>query len=56
MHLALSSQPSEPRTIFEALKHPQWHQAMSDEFDALTRNNTWRLVPPHPSKNIVGCK
>ena len=29
---------------------------MSDEFDALIRNNTWDLVPSHPSQNVVGCK
>ena len=29
---------------------------MSEEFDALVRNSTWTLVPPHPTQNIVGCK
>ena len=29
---------------------------MSEEFDAFLRNSTWDLVPPHPLKNLVGCK
>ena len=29
---------------------------MSEEFDALVRNDTWELVPPESAKNIVGCK
>lgn len=30
--------------------------AMSDEFDALIRNNTWIFVPSDPSMNLIGCK
>jgi hypothetical protein len=29
---------------------------MQEEYDALQRQGTWSLVPPPPSKNIVGCK
>ncbi|KAI3701690.1 hypothetical protein L6452_26950 [Arctium lappa] len=29
---------------------------MQEEHDALTRNNTWSLVPPESAPNIVGCK
>ncbi|XP_070670238.1 uncharacterized protein [Malus domestica] len=30
--------------------------AMFDEFNALSRNGTWELVPPQPSQNLIGCK
>jgi hypothetical protein len=29
---------------------------MEDEFDALQRNQTWRLVPKPPGINIIGSK
>jgi hypothetical protein len=29
---------------------------MQEEFDALPRNETWRLVPPSKGKNIIDCK
>ena len=29
---------------------------MSEELDALVRNDAWELVPPDSVKNIVGCK
>ena len=28
---------------------------MEDEFSALHRQQTWTLVPPDPSQNVVGC-
>ena len=29
---------------------------MTLEFEALTHNNTWSLVPSSQAQNIVGCK
>ena len=29
---------------------------MNLEFDALLKNQTWQLVPPHSSQNLIGCK
>ncbi|XP_019161168.1 PREDICTED: uncharacterized protein LOC109157783 [Ipomoea nil] len=29
---------------------------MDQEFNALLHNQTWRLVPPEPHMNIIGCK
>jgi hypothetical protein len=29
---------------------------MNIEFEALLKNQTWALVPPHPKQNVVGCK
>jgi hypothetical protein len=29
---------------------------MDTEFDALTRNKTWHLVPPQKGTNVIDCK
>uniref|UniRef100_A0A2N9HE61 Reverse transcriptase Ty1/copia-type domain-containing protein n=1 Tax=Fagus sylvatica TaxID=28930 RepID=A0A2N9HE61_FAGSY len=46
----------EPTYFTTASKSPQWRKAMNIEFDALLKNQTWTLVPPHPNQNVVGCK
>ncbi|KAK0591194.1 hypothetical protein LWI29_036789 [Acer saccharum] len=46
----------EPTTAAQALKDPQWRQAMSEECNALIRNGTWELVQLTPSTNIIGYK
>lgn len=48
--------PVEPRTITQALKDRAWREAMQKEYAALCANNTWTLVPPHPTQNLVGSK
>ena len=35
----------EPSTVDETLFDHKWKVAIQLEFDALTRNNTWTLVP-----------
>lgn len=35
---------------------PQWKEAMDLEYAALIRNNTWELVPPSSTQNVVGNK
>ncbi|KAM1664382.1 hypothetical protein ACFXTN_039912 [Malus domestica] len=45
-----------PTTYIQASKHSHWRQAMQEEFNALVNTNTWSLVPPHPSRSLVGCK
>jgi hypothetical protein len=45
-----------PSTYRRALDDPMWCQAMEDEFQALTTNNTWTLVPRPPHANIVSGK
>ncbi|GFY82736.1 hypothetical protein Acr_02g0009760 [Actinidia rufa] len=42
----------EPSCVSQALQHPKWRAAMSDEFNALARNGTWELVPPSPKQNL----
>ena len=54
LHTLLS--PTIPTTVSQALKSPDWQQAMYSEYHALLTNNTWTLVPPHPSQNLIGCK
>jgi histone deacetylase 1/2 len=46
----------EPSCPSKAIKIAEWKSAMSDEFNALLSNNTWSLVPPHSSQNVIGCK
>ncbi|GKV38114.1 hypothetical protein SLEP1_g46060 [Rubroshorea leprosula] len=48
--------PLEPTCVSQALKHPQWRQAMSDEFNALVHQGTWELVPPNAYQHVIGCK
>jgi hypothetical protein len=45
-----------PKSYRGALKDPQWHAAMVDEYTALQNNRTWDLVPRPPGSNIVSGK
>jgi histone deacetylase 1/2 len=57
LHTTLSQHSDlEPTTSAQALKAPKWHQAMSDEFNALIRNSTWQLIPASSNQNVVACK
>ncbi|KAK1555207.1 hypothetical protein Q3G72_023368 [Acer saccharum] len=57
LHTKLSpSVDFEPTTVAQALKDPNWRQAMSNKCNALVKNGTWELVQPDSSTNIVGCK
>ncbi|PNY02744.1 retrovirus-related Pol polyprotein from transposon TNT 1-94, partial [Trifolium pratense] len=47
---------TEPRTVKQALQDPKWLSAMTEEFEALTRNQTWTLVPLPHNRNAIGCK
>ncbi|KAG7541464.1 Reverse transcriptase RNA-dependent DNA polymerase [Arabidopsis thaliana x Arabidopsis arenosa] len=47
---------TEPRTHIQALKDPRWRGSMGDEINSQVQNNTWNLVPPNPSYNLVGCR
>ena len=51
-----SSIDAEPTCFTSVVKSPTWRKAMNLEFDALLKNQTWQLVPPHPSQNLIGCK
>ncbi|RVW21952.1 Retrovirus-related Pol polyprotein from transposon RE1 [Vitis vinifera] len=45
-----------PTSVLEALQLSHWKQAMTDEYLALLRNNTWDLVPPPTDRKLIGCK
>jgi histone deacetylase 1/2 len=42
-----------PHTYRQALKDPNWQNAMTDEYNALMNNNTWCLVPKPAGVNVV---
>ena len=47
---------TEPPDFRSALSSPHWRTAMEDEYSALQKNQTWRLVPPRRGVNIIDCK
>lgn len=49
-------EPIEPTCPSQALKDPWWRVAISDEINALLKNETWVLVPTNDSQNIIICK
>ncbi|GKB37501.1 ribonuclease H-like domain-containing protein [Tanacetum coccineum] len=42
-----------PRSHLHALRDPNWHKVMVDEYNALISNRTWALVPHPANVNIV---
>jgi hypothetical protein len=53
---AYLSTSGEPYNLQEALSTLHWKAAMHEEYDALMKNKTWRLVPPQPGQNLIDCK
>ncbi|CAM8987895.1 unnamed protein product [Rhodiola kirilowii] len=47
---------TEPKTVAEALKDPEWVNAMQEELHQFERNKVWRLVPRPQDKNVIGTK
>ena len=56
IHPSLLCVHTEPKSVKQALQDSKWFSAMTDEFQALKRNNTWTLVPLPPHRNAIGCK
>eukprot|EP00253_Pinus_taeda_P009747 PITA_09747 len=46
----------EPTSFKEAASHVEWKEAMQKEYDALTKNGTWKLVDPPFGTKPIGCK
>ncbi|GKE86384.1 ribonuclease H-like domain-containing protein, partial [Tanacetum coccineum] len=42
-----------PRSHLHAIRDPNWHKAMVDEYNALISNGMWALVPHPANANIV---
>jgi hypothetical protein len=52
-NLAMTPLSPIPSSVREALRDPHWRAAMQEEFEALSSNQTWTLVPRPPRTNIV---
>lgn len=47
---------TEPPSHKEDLLSPIWHQAVTEELDALHKQHTWSLVSLPSGKTAIGCK
>ncbi|GJU12053.1 ribonuclease H-like domain-containing protein [Tanacetum coccineum] len=47
---------TEPTTYSEAIKNPNWIEAMNNEIEALNRNDTWTICDLPPGRKVVGSK
>ncbi|KAF3787415.1 Copia protein [Nymphaea thermarum] len=45
-----------PRSVEDAREDPKWLQAMTEEMDALEKNNTWEVVDIPKGTHLVGSK
>ncbi|XP_072077760.1 uncharacterized mitochondrial protein AtMg00820-like [Arachis hypogaea] len=46
----------ELRSVKEALTFPEWKKAMDNEYEALTKNLTWKLVPLPQGREAIESK
>ncbi|XP_059669545.1 uncharacterized protein LOC132314739 [Cornus florida] len=45
-----------PSNVADALAQPQWRDAMTEELQALEKNQTWDMVPLPIGRKAVGCR
>ena len=46
----------EPRNIREAMKHPEWNSAVSEEMINIHMLHTWTLVPQSEDMNVLSSR
>lgn len=51
----VKSEVTKPRNLAEALSHPGWNGAMTDEVGTCHETNTWSLVPYPSGAHVLGC-
>ncbi|GJT43910.1 putative RNA-directed DNA polymerase [Tanacetum coccineum] len=52
----VNSSKNEPTSYFEAVKNPNWIEAMNNEIEALNKNNTWTVCDLPVGRKAVGSK
>ncbi|GKB84574.1 ribonuclease H-like domain-containing protein [Tanacetum coccineum] len=55
LNLHVSTVSPLPKSYCDAFHDPNWQNAMSDEYNALIKNNTWTLMPRPTDANIIRC-
>lgn len=45
-----------PKSPKFSLTKPEWRSTMKDEFEALSKNNTWVLIPHSANDNVINTK
>ncbi|KAM2437291.1 hypothetical protein ACFX1W_014414 [Malus domestica] len=53
LHVSTDASSVEPTCFSQAVKNKAWRDAMVQEFNALQRCGTWKLVPYHPKMNLL---
>ena len=48
--------PTEPSTFTNAIEHDEWRKAMQCEYDAVVKNQTWKIVDCPNNVKHIGCK
>ena len=46
----------EPNSFIESSECDYWKEVMQNEYDALIKNGTWKLVDPPVGTKPIGCK
>ena len=47
---------TEPTNLSDAIKHPSWKKAMTEEYQSIIKNDVWEIVPRPKGKSVVSSK